>query len=160
MISRRLLDLVGAGAFLALGAALFVASGPLETPGHQWMVDRGFWPKWIGALMMVLSTTMALQGWYRSAGQVEAMPGRSAWLLLASLAGFLLLLPLLGYIVSSMLWMVVLGRIAGERSLVKLLAFALGWIALGYIVFWKILFVPLPVGLVEEKLGLDYWIYR
>lgn len=160
MISTRILDLIGAAAFLILGVLLVFASAPLEAPGQQWMVDRGFWPKWVGILMMLVSAVMALQGWTGSARRIEAMPRLSAWFLLSSLAGFLVLLPLLGYFVSSLLWMVLLGKIAGERSVVKLAAFALVWIALGYVVFWKILFVPLPVGMVEEWLGLDDWIYR
>jgi len=31
---------------------------------------------------------------------------------------------------------------------------------LGYAVFWKILYVRLPVGAIETLLGLDFLLYR
>lgn len=160
MISSKILDVLGAAFFLVFGAALFFLSRRLEVPGDGWMVDRGFWPKWIGILMIALSIGMAIQGWRALASSVDFLPRKPAWLLLGSFAAFNLLLPVLGYFAASFLWLVVLGMIAGERSALKLSAFAIVCVALCYVVVWKILMVPLPVGELERVLGLDQWIYR
>lgn len=160
MIGSRTLELAGAAFFVALGLAFFLAAQRLAVAGDEWMVDRGFWPRAIGLLMIALGAVMAVQAWLRSPEKVDALPKRPAWLLLASFAGFNLLLPLLGYFAASFFWMVVLGLIAGERALPRLAGFAAIAVASGYLVFWKLLLVPLPVGALERLLGLDYLIYR
>ncbi len=160
MVGSRTLEYAGAAFFCALGLAFFLGAQRLSVPGDIWMVDRGFWPRTVGLLMMVLSLIMAVQAWRRPSRLIDALPKKPAWLLLASFAAFNLLLPVLGYFAGAFLWMVALGLIAGERSLGRLAGFAAAGVAVGYVLFWKFLLVPLPVGVLEEWLGLDHLIYR
>lgn len=160
MLASRTLDSLGAVLFCALGIAFLIGGQSLSVPGDIWMVDRGFWPRTIGLLMTALGLVMLVQAWMRPSQPVDVLPGRPAWLLLASIAVFNLLLPYLGYFLGAFLWLVALGLIAGERSLGRLAAFALVAVVIGYLLFWKLLLVPLPVGTLEERLGLDHLIYR
>lgn len=124
------------------------------------MTDMGVWPKWIGILMIFLSLGMLIQAHKLPLRQIAFMPKKCTWFLLASIAAYNLSLPLLGYFIGSILWMVVLGLAAEERSVPKLFAFGTVSALLGYLVFWKILMVPLPVGSLETLLGIDYLVYR
>jgi hypothetical protein len=160
VIASRTLEWLGAAFFCALGLALFLGAQPLSVPADIWMVDRGFWPRTVGLMMMALSLIMAVQAWLRPSRPIHALPKKPAWLLLASFGAFNLLLPFLGYFAGAFLWMVALGLIAGERSLGRLSGFAAAGVVIGYLLFWKFLLVPLPVGELERWLGLDHLIYR
>lgn len=160
MLSSKTLDLLGAAFFLAQGVALTLIAARLEVGGGNWMVDRGFWPKWIGILMIGASLVMALQAWRANSQTVQFLPKRATWLLLASIALFFIALPWLGYVFGSLLWLVAVGLIAGERSPVRLAVFSLAAVSLGYLVFWNVLSVPLPVGALDRMIGLDGLIYR
>ena len=161
MISSTTLERIGGLFFFAFGLTLYWLARCLEVPaGADWMTDMRVWPKWIGILMIFLSVGMMVQARKLPLRQLAFMPRKCTWLLLASIAGYNLLLPLLGYFIGSIPWMVVLGLAAEERSVSKLLAFGTVSAILGYLIFWKILLVPLPVGSVEVLLGLDFLIYR
>jgi hypothetical protein len=161
MIGSRKLELIGGLFFFAFGLTLYLLARGLEVPaGAGWMTDMAVWPKWIGILTIFLSLGMMIQARILSLSQIAFMPRKCTWVLLASIAAYILLLPLLGYFIASILWMVVLGLAAEERSVSKLFAFGTASALLGYLIFWKILLVPLPVGTVEMLLGIDYLIYR
>ena len=51
------------------------------------------------------------------------------------------------------------GYFAGEKSVKKLLVFSLVVVFIGYIIFWLILSVQLPLGSFEKYLGLDFFLY-
>jgi len=51
------------------------------------------------------------------------------------------------------------GYFAGEKSVKKLLVFSLVVVFIGYIIFWQILSVQLPLGSFEKYLGLDFFLY-
>lgn len=146
MINARTLDLLGAAFFMVLGLVLIAMGRELEVSGGNWMVDRGFWPKWIGWLMVVASLVMALQAWRRPGSPVALLPKGATWLMFASIVAFYLLLPLLGYFLASLLWVAALGAISGERSALRLIGFAAAAVVLGYAIFWYVLSVPLPAG--------------
>lgn len=161
MIGSRKLELSGGLFFFVFGLVLYLLARRLEIPGGAgWMVDTGVWPKWIGILMIFLSLGMVIQARTLPLKQITFMPRLCSWVLLGSFVIYNLLLPLLGYFIASILWMVVLGLAAEERRVLKLFAFGAVSAVLGYLIFWKILMVPLPVGSLERLLGIDYLIYR
>jgi hypothetical protein len=161
MIRSTTLERIGALFFFAFGLTLYLLARGLEVPaGAGWMTDMGVWPKWIGILMIVLSMGMMIQARKLPMRRIAFLPKKCTWVLLSSIAAYNLFLPRLGYFISSILWMVVLGLAAEERSVSKLFAFGTVSAILGYLIFWKILLVPLPVGSVEMLFGIDYLIYR
>lgn len=161
MIGSRKLELIGGLFFLAFGLTIYWLAQQLEVPAEAgWMTDTAVWPKWVGILMMALSAAMMIQAQKLPLRQIAFIPKKRTWVLLASLAAYNLFLPLLGYFLGAILWMVVLGLAAEERSFFKLFSFGIIATLLGYLIFWKILMVPLPVGRLEIMLGLDNFVYR
>jgi len=161
VIGSRKLELIGGIFFFLFGLTLHWLARRLEVPaGAGWMTDTAVWPKWIGILMMVLSVGLMIKAGKLPLRQIAFLPKKCTWVLLASIGGYNLLLPFLGYFIGSILWMVVLGLAAEERSVFKLFAFGAVSSILGYLIFWKILLVPLPVGSLEMLLGLDNLVYR
>ncbi len=59
---------------------------------------------------------------------------------------------LLGYFVSTFLFLVVAMMLLGERRVGRVTGIATGWLVFSYIVFARVLFVPLPVGNLMEWL--------
>jgi hypothetical protein len=53
---------------------------------------------------------------------------------------------IIGYYLSSALFIVITLWIFGTRNIIQLIALPLGWVAFSYFVFAKLLFVRLPVG--------------
>ena len=69
------------------------------------------------------------------------------------------LLNFFGYALTTIFWMFGVGYFAGEKSVKKLLVFSLVVVFMGYIIFWQILSVQLPLGSFEKYLGLDFFLY-
>jgi hypothetical protein len=77
----------------------------------------------------------------------------------ASVAPFCLLLlaylPVmagLGYFIATFLFLITAMFLLGERSPVRIVGVTLGWLLFSYLVFVRLLFVPLPTGLLWERL--------
>lgn len=66
--------------------------------------------------------------------------------------GYLVLIQLLGFFLSSFLFLVAAMSVLGYRKRLVLLAVAVGWVAFAYLVFYRMLFVPLPEGLLVRLL--------
>ena len=58
---------------------------------------------------------------------------------------------LLGYYVSTFLFLIVAMILLGERRVGRLAGIATGWLFFSYIVFARVLFVPLPLGRLVER---------
>ena len=65
------------------------------------------------------------------------------------------LLNFFGYALTTIFWMFGVGYFAGEKSVKKLLVFSLVVVFIGYIIFWQILSVQLPLGSFEKYLVYD-----
>lgn len=69
------------------------------------------------------------------------------------LAAYLALLPFAGYFIASFLFVAAAMRFLGERRLWLASAAAAGWIAFAYLVFYRLLYLPLPAGMLWEMLS-------
>jgi len=145
--------------FFVMGICLYLLAGRIDT-GQAWMINIGFWPKWLGIGMILFSLIMLVQARQSQDKPINILPQRESCLLIGSFIIYLLTLPLFGYFIGSIFWLVGLGIIAGERSVPKLLALGIFITGIGYAVFWQVLYVRLPVGVFDALLGLDAFLYR
>jgi hypothetical protein len=89
-------------------------------------------------------------------GKEEADPVTShmplAFLFIGLSVIYMVLINLIGFYISSFLFLVASMLILAYRRWVVLLAVAGGWVAFSYLVFYRVLFVPLPDGVLIEML--------
>ena len=64
-----------------------------------------------------------------------------------------------GYALTTFVWMFGVGYFAGEKSVKKLFVFSVVVVVIGYLIFWQILSVQLPLGSIEKSLKLDFLLY-
>lgn len=161
MVSSKILERIAGVCLLIFGSVLYYLSTNLKVPeSGGWMINIAVFPKWLGGIIVLLSIGMIIQSRWSPSRPIVLNPKLRSWVLVTSLVIYILLLPLLGYFAGSILWITVLGLISQERRISAIIATALIVTFLGYIIFWKILYVPLPVGRIEELLGLDELFYR
>lgn len=107
-------DLAAAVMFLLLGLSLCVSAVSLPA-GIGTLPGPGFFPSVIGGLVVLLSALLLRQAWTRQAGRIEVSNGR----VLAGTAGLTLVYLLLwgsgGFIVRTLVFLVLLLRLFGER---------------------------------------------
>jgi putative tricarboxylic transport membrane protein len=72
--------------------------------------------------------------------------GQSTFYVFAGLIAYLLLFKLLGFYVGTFLLMVYLIKISGEKGYKRLLLVSLLTMAVTYLLFYKLLFIPFPQG--------------
>lgn len=159
MINSKTLEYIVGLFFLVVGVGLYFLANRIDT-AQAWMINIGFWPKWLGLGMILFSLIMLVQARLSQNKPVNFLPQKASWLLIGSFVVYLITLPLFGYFIGSIIWLAVIGLIAGERSIPKLLALAIFVTVIGYAVFWQVLYVRLPVGVFEAWLGLDALLYR
>lgn len=139
---------------VALGVAVYlVARSFPRPPAGGWMNDPTMWPQLLAIVLVVLSVPLLLRrgGAERSAS--FAGVGRGL-VLLASGAVYVWLLSLAGYFTASMGWLVAVMLLAGERRWLPLVTTSLALTATGYLLFWKVMVIALPTGVLDEWLGL------
>ncbi|MEO7338700.1 MAG: tripartite tricarboxylate transporter TctB family protein [Caldimonas sp.] len=147
----RLADRLGGAALLAIAVAFSAAAlkyyaywGP-NGPGPA------FLPFWLGLVMAVLAALMLLRA-------VRAPDPGSPWLprgeglrrlllVLGATIAFVALLNVLGMVLGTVLFMIVLVRFLDRHPWPLTLAVALGVAAFNFMVFTFWLRVPLPVGM-------------
>lgn len=71
---------------------------------------------------------------------------RRAGLFLGAAALYMLGVAMIGYLVSSLLFLVVVPLLLGKTRVVLSLLFAVGWLVIAWIVFQRLMHVPLPAG--------------
>lgn len=138
--------MAGLGVAVALSAAAQLGFGTLAEPG------AGFFPCAVGAVLAAAGAHTAASG-RRAAGRgARAVPlSRQSLsrvgLMAASLVGWLLLLPVAGYVLATFLAVVTMGKTMGLRGLLGPLVLAAG-VAVGlYLFFDFVFYVDLPRGL-------------
>lgn len=149
--------------FLA-AVALFVAAGRLPVVPVPGQLGPDFWPRLI---LVGLMGSCVLKGLEVARGRTAKVEGPLAQPLslsklaggMALVLGYTALAPLLGFPLTTLLFLLAFMRLAGTRRPVPLLVIAaLGTVALLY-VFVKVVYLPLPkgAGALED---LTIFVYR
>jgi len=139
-------DAIAAAATLALGAGAAVAAsklpfGGLRNPGP------GFFPWWLGLVLLLLGVVLLVQAIRERAGAGAA--AERPWkvlLLLAVLAVYVLVLDAAGYLIATFLVVVFMLRVLEPQRWSVALGVAALAAAGSYVLFAVWLGVPLPAG--------------
>jgi putative tricarboxylic transport membrane protein len=143
-------DVIGALLFLGLGLiGLFFSyrldRGTVANPG------AGFLPFNLSMLLVALSLHLFFRSWRAPSATDEGGADRTRWkrlgVALAGLVAYAYVVKPLGFVISSMLVLVVLLRFVEERPWTLTLPIAVSFPVVLYIVSVKYLSVPLPRGI-------------
>jgi hypothetical protein len=129
---------------VTIAAVLFVQSldfpaqedvGPAAVP-HLWM-----------AFLACFGVYLIVQA-ARRRGKPDPVPGRVRFVLLfvGWLVAYLMAVEGIGYFVSTFVFLVGSMYVLTYRNHVVIFSVSLGWLGFSYLVFYKLLFIPLPVG--------------
>lgn len=128
-----------------LGMATQLAFGEIARPG------AGVFPMVVGAMLAFTSLATLWEGWRTNTGErVELPAGQDRQRLLAligSLLLYILVLPWLGQILASTLFLILLMRVLSEVSWPRVIAYSLAISLSLYGVFVLLLNVPMPRGI-------------
>lgn len=156
--SVRTLELVVAALIFAFGAAVIFDSWRL---GASWGEDgpqAGYFPFYIGALIVVASATIFLRGLRNPQLAARSFVGREAlrmiMMLLVPSIIYVALIQLIGIYVASIAFIAFFMLWLGKYSLVRAAAVSIGVMVLFFLVFEVWFKVPLPKGPAEALLGL------
>ena len=113
--------------------------GPAVVP-HLWI----FWT-------IVLCGAILVQV-VRRKDKPDPAAGRLGFLALVvlMLAAYYFAMQLMGYFLSTFLFLVLLMQVLGYRKKVVMVTVAGGWVGFSYVVFYKLLFIQLPLGYFEQ----------
>ena len=147
--------------FFAFGLILYTLASNLNVPGRGgWMLNAAVWPKWIGILIMIFSIIMGFQSQRQEDdSEVNLLPEVKSWLMIGSFIIYIISMPLFGYFIGSIILVTAISYIAGERSFKILIPFSIVVSFIGYFLFWQVLSVRLPIGLLETWFKLDVLLY-
>ena len=151
----RTADLITA-AVLVAGAALVIFDS--LRLGIGWGTDgpnSGFFPFWLGAIMIVACLLIMVQALRRSTDQPFVRPAqlRSVLKVLWPATAAVVLMQVVGLYVASALYMGFYMRWVGRHSWVSVLTLAIGIPVATFLVFEKWFLVPMPKGPLEHWLG-------
>lgn len=126
---------------MAIGGLIYVeAKSYPETPGE--------FPLWIGLILIGLSALLFIQSLLKRSDETQFKLDKRTlthiFISAAIIAAYVLILPLLGYIVSSLILVLSMSLLLGYRSLKYLALTPLAAVMLCWVVFQFILNVPLP----------------
>jgi putative tricarboxylic transport membrane protein len=110
----------------------------------------GFMPFFLGLSLAILSILSLFFPDLRKKGPGfwnDWQRGQSTFYMFAGLIAYLLLFKVLGFYVDTFLLMVYLIKISGEKGYKRLLLVSLLTMAVTYLLFYKLLFIPFPQGL-------------
>lgn len=113
-------------------------AGPAAVP-HLWI----FWT--------VLLCSVILWQVFKGTAKSDPKSGRLGFLLLVIVIviAYYVAMQTIGYFISSFLFLVLLMHILSYKKKVVLYSVAVGWVVFSYIVFYKLLFIQLPLGYFE-----------
>jgi putative tricarboxylic transport membrane protein len=107
-------------------------------------------PRLYIAVILVLSGIVLLQIFR---GKEKVVPGleRTGFLalLMAIFIIYFLAMPYMGYFLSTFLFILVMLHILGYRKKMLIWVIAGGWVLFSYVLFYKLLYIQLPLGLFE-----------
>jgi hypothetical protein len=142
---------VGAGGLVLsagyLGMSVQLPFGELARPGAS------LFPIMVGAILALASLATLWEGWRTMVSeQVEFPAGQDAVrlsVLVGALFVYILALPWLGQIIASSLFLVLLMRVLSDIGWPRVIVYALIIAGTLYVVFVRLLNVPMPRGLVD-----------
>lgn len=140
--------LVAAGV-MALALIFYAIS--FNFPGEE--VGPALIPRlWILCIILLCSPLIffCMQG----KGEKDPKSGRLAFLLfnVAILLGYFFAIPRLGYFASSFIFLAVMMYVLSCRKPVTILLVCSGWVVFSYLVFYRLLYIQLPLGFIENYL--------
>ncbi len=71
-------------------------------------------------------------------------------LTMGMLIGYFLVMPYIGYFLSTFIFIVVMLHILSYRKRILIYVIAAGWCICSYLVFYKLLYIQLPLGIFED----------
>jgi hypothetical protein len=158
LLSRRTLEIVTALAAMAFGA--IVIKGAFEFP-VGWTErgpDPGYFPFWIGCIVVLGGAGALVEAFSRPgdrrASALTVGQLRRVLAFLAPILGFLLVTSFLGIYVGMLLYLAVVMVVQGGYRLPAALSLSIGVAVFFYVVFEKLLKVPLMKGPLEAWLGI------
>jgi putative tricarboxylic transport membrane protein len=139
-------------ALLALGLLAFVLTAGFPTMSFKG-VDARMVPRVWSILLMVLAAARLAIG-LLGKDVPDPKKGRldKVLLLLALLVLKIIGITWVGYFISAGLFVLACAILLGYKNPVGLIACAGGWVAFSYLVFYKLLSVPLPTGILFETI--------
>ena len=158
MLSSRNINLFGTFLLLIYGVILYYFGSQIENQ-NNWMIDRGFWPKWLGLLIIVITIIIVFQILNQKNYNIKLKLSMNTSCIVVLTAIAFYLFNFFGYVLTTIFWMFGVGYFAGEKSIIKLLVFSNIIVFIGYLIFWQILSVQLPLGSIEKYLRLDFFLY-
>jgi hypothetical protein len=147
---RSRTDLRVAAATLVFCAAAYALTFRFDKVPEALMSGLGaeFFPRLILAAMAIFAVLIALGVGNAPLAPPPRIP-RMVWITGAAMLSFMALVEVVGMWLAAFLLLVGLGRLWGERSLIKLSVSALGLCAVLYLVFVRLLGGNFPLGLVD-----------
>ena len=158
MLSSRNINLFGTFLLLIYGVILYYFGSQIENQ-NNWMIDRGFWPKWLGLLIILITIIIVFQILNQKNYNIKLKLSINTSCIVVLTAIAFYLFNFFGYVLTTIFWMFGVGYFAGEKSVIKLLVFSIVIVFIGYLIFWQILSVQLPLGSIEKYLRLDFFLY-
>jgi putative tricarboxylic transport membrane protein len=141
--------IMGGGGLVAaavyLGFSVRLPFGEMDQPG------AAVFPVMVGVTLIIASLAVLWEGWHMDKGDEVAMPAgtdiRRVLILVGLLLGYLLTLPVLGQIIGSLLFCLLLMRALTRLGWMRIAAYSF-MISIGlYVIFVRLLQVPLPQGI-------------
>ncbi len=129
---------------LALSTVFFIET--LEFPDRE---DVG--PAAVPHLWMFFTSIFCVQLVVQAArrkGKADPVPGRIGFVLLfvGWLWVYLMAIETIGYFLSTFVFLVGSMFVLSYRNLLVVVSVSLGWLVFSYFIFYRMLFIPLPVG--------------
>jgi putative tricarboxylic transport membrane protein len=131
-------------ALVAVWRSLGFPPGPPDAPGP------GVVPLWLAVILAVISLILLIRGFRKVASPAAKSDAGTdnlrLALLIAALAVYAFFMPLMGFIVSTTLLSLAALHVFGHRGALHAWAYSLGISFVLYLLFQKLMNVPLPSG--------------
>ena len=139
------------GVVLLVLSGLVIWEASQMPPSATFGPGSGFLPFWLGVLLAVLATILFVSAWRRQATEKDSepvFPEKQALFAITSvlvgLAGYILLIEVLGYLVDTFLFIVFLMKAVEREKWPLTLMVAVGTTAVLFITFQFLLRITLP----------------
>jgi putative tricarboxylic transport membrane protein len=151
----RTVDVLTAAAIMLIGAVVVADSLRL---GAGWGSDgpkSGFFPFWLGSLLVLTAGAIMVQAWRRGVTSpfVSRERLRPVLIVLLPAFGLVILTQFIGLYVASALYMAVYMRGVGAHRWSTVILLAIGIPVLTFVIFEQWFLVPMPKGPLEAWLG-------
>ena len=151
----RTVDVLTAAAIMLIGAVVVADSLRL---GAGWGTDgpkSGFFPFWLGSLLLLTAAAIMVQAWRRgvTTAFVSRERLRPVLIVLLPAFGLVILTQFIGLYVASALYMAVYMRGVGAHRWSTVILLAIGIPVITFVIFEQWFLVPMPKGPLEAWLG-------